>query len=73
MYIPVFHQAFMDEEQMLNWINHCLAPLLPNPSSGKRSLLVIDSYKAHTTSAVLDRLLELNVDLAVIPGGMVMA
>ena len=60
----------MDEDQILNWINHCVAPRLPSKSSGKRTLLILDSYKAHITHAVRDRFNELKFDIAVIPGGM---
>lgn len=63
-------QAFMDEDHMLNWINHCFAPRLPSKSSGKRTLIILDSFQAHITHAVRDRFDELNVDIAVIPGGM---
>ena len=63
-------QAFMDEDHMLNWINRCFAPRLPSKSSGKRTLIILDSFQAHITHAVRDSFDELNVDIAVIPGDM---
>ena len=58
----------MDEDCMLDWIRHCFAPSLPPISSGKRTLLVLDSHRAHITAACYQLFNELNVDVVVIPG-----
>ena len=60
-------QTFMDEDCMLDWIRHCFAPFLPPTSSGKRTLIVMDSHRAHITAACYQIFNELNVDVVVIP------
>ena len=64
----IVRQAFMDENCMIDWIRHCFAPSLPPLSSAKRTLLVLDSHRAHITAACYQLFNELNVDVVVIPG-----
>ena len=65
----IVRQAFIDEDGMLDWIRHCFSPYLPPISSGKRTLLVLDSHRAHTTAAYYQLFNELNVDVVVVVPG----
>ena len=55
----------MDEEIMLQWVDLVWEPA----TEGKRGLLVLDSFSAHTTNNVKKGLKQINTVPFVIPGG----
>ena len=54
----------MDSDLMLDYIDRVLVPSL----RGRRTLLLLDKYKAHSTEVVLRRLTENNITPMFIPG-----
>lgn len=63
--IAVQEKAWMDETLMLRWINEIYLPF----TGRERSLLVMDSFRAHITDDVKKQLRRGNVVPAIIPGG----
>src|SRR6185437_9893421 len=62
-------EGYMNSDEMIFWIENIWnrrAPLSVNP----RSLLVLDSFRGHTTDPVKTRFKEKNTNIAVIPGGL---
>ena len=55
----------MDEEMMLEWIDLVWEPA----TEGQRAMLVLDSFSAHITPAVKQKLKSINTVPLVIPGG----
>src|SRR6266496_4380022 len=62
-------KGWMNEDEMGWWIENIWMQHA-RQGSNPRSLLVLDSFTAHKTDAVKNRLYEKNTDLAVIPGGL---
>jgi len=58
-------KAWMDEAMMLEWIDLVWEPA----TEGQRAMLILDSFSAHITPAVKQRLKEINTVPVVIPGG----
>ena len=57
-------KAWMDEEMMLEWIDIVWEPA----TEGRRAMLVFDSFSAHVTPAVKQKLKDINTVPVVIPG-----
>ena len=62
-----FHkQGWMDESGVKEWIRECL----PRTRNHEQSLLVWDSFRAHSTDDVKVALRQREIDVAVIPGSL---
>jgi hypothetical protein len=62
-------QEWMNEEEMIWWIENIWTKHLQRGSNPK-SLLVIDSFSGHKTDTIKKRFREKKTDLAIIPGGL---
>ena len=60
--------GWMNEEEMIYWVENVWVKRAPR--SNPRSLLVLDSFKAHLVDPVKRRFDEKRTNLAVIPGGL---
>jgi len=67
IYIRANEKGWMNENEMLWWIETIWTSR--NPFSNSRSMLVLDSFRGHTTNPVKNQLVEKNTNIAVIPGG----
>ena len=65
VFIRAQEKAWMDESVMLEWIDLVWEPA----TEGRRALIVHDSFSAHLTVAIKQRLKEINTVPVVIPGG----
>ena len=65
VFIRAQEKAWMDEPMMLEWIDIVWEPA----TEGRRALLILDSFSAHITPAIKERLKEINTVPVVIPGG----
>ena len=65
VFIRAQHKAWMDEAMMLEWIELVWEPA----TEGCRAMLVLDSFSAHITHAVKQKLKDINTVPLVIPGG----
>ena len=65
VFIRAQSKAWMDEEIMLEWINLVWEPA----TEGQRAMLVLDSFSAHITPSVNQKLKSINSVPVVIPGG----
>lgn len=63
----VQHNAWVDEEVFIDWIENVWKPFIKNKSG--HFLLLMDQFKAHMTSKVLQALSELNTTVLFIPAG----
>ena len=61
--------GWMDSRLVEDWLK-CVWQRRPGALLGLKSLLVLDSYRGHTTEAVKKQLKDPRTDLAIIPGGM---
>jgi len=59
----------MDERVMMEWIARVLRPWAEDAPAHIRPLLLLDSYRCHTTARVVDAIIGLGVDLIHIPAG----
>ena len=55
----------MNDQLMIKYLGEVVAPYL----NGRNGLLLLDSYGAHCTQAVLDKMASINLTCAIIPGG----
>jgi hypothetical protein len=62
-------EGWMNEGEMIWWVENIWTKR-SQQGSNPRSLLVLDSFTAHKTNAVKNRLYEKKTNLAVIPGGL---
>lgn len=72
--VTVQEKAWMDEKLMLVYLQEIWRPYVDWVTEevglpGTISLLVMDSFRAHTTEAVKDTLEEMNTTAPIIPGG----
>ena len=67
IYIRVNEKGWMNEEEMLWWIENVWVSR--NPFNNSRSMLIMDSFRGHIVNSVKNRLAEKNTNIAVIPGG----
>ena len=72
--VKVQQKASMDEKLMLVYLQKVWRPYINQVAeelglTDTTSLLVLDSFKAHTTDAVKETLEEMNIKAPVIPGG----
>lgn len=67
--IRVNPAGWMNENEMIWWVENIWTKRA-NRGNNPKSLLVLDSFKAHKTDAVKQRFHEKRTDLAVIPGGL---
>ena len=58
----------MDESGVKEWIHECLL----RTCNHEQSLLVWDSFRAHLTDDVKAALRQRKIDVAVIPGGLIL-
>jgi hypothetical protein len=65
----VQENAWMDETCMLAWIEVVLRPWAESAPNDIRPLLILDSYRCHSTERVTDAIHHLGVDCVHIPGG----
>jgi hypothetical protein len=65
----VQENAWMDERLILEWVEKVLKPWAEESPEEIRPLLILDSYRCHTTTMVCNAINELGVDLVHIPGG----
>ncbi|KAG8196096.1 hypothetical protein JTE90_007834 [Oedothorax gibbosus] len=63
-------KGWMDEDGVVDWISKVLDQI-PGPALGKKSLLVWDSFRAHLTDKMKEKVKEsLRTSQVVIPGGL---
>jgi transposase-like protein len=60
--------AWMDEELMLQWLDKVWKPVT-EARQGKKTLLLLDVYAAHMTSAVMQVFANLNTEVEFVPNG----
>ncbi|CAG8746035.1 17419_t:CDS:2, partial [Acaulospora morrowiae] len=65
-----FHEkGWMDEERMMSWTCD-FAKKRPGSYNKEPVLLVYDSFKAHLTNNIKEKMKKTNTDLVIIPGGL---
>lgn len=69
VHVKVQPKGWMDEKLMKWWCSNVWEQR-PNGSLKKNSLLVMDTFSAHTTDSVKERLHDNRTALAIIPGGL---
>ncbi len=69
VYVSVNQKGWMNEEEMGKWLENCWARR-PGAIFSPKSLLVMDSMRAHLKDSVKDRCKRVNTSLAIIPGGL---
>jgi len=62
--------AWMDEDQMLFWVEKILKPYILTAPDGVEPMLFLDAYRAHMMSSVVDAIQDLGVKVLHIPGGV---
>lgn len=65
MHVELQESGWMTEKIMVKWLDSIIAP----HTCHRPCLLVMDSFAGHTTQALRQKLEELNITPAVIPGG----
>ncbi len=60
--------AWMDEVVMLAWVNEVLAPYIAAAPDGVVPVLVLDSYRCHMMTSVVQKIQELGEEVMHIPG-----
>jgi hypothetical protein len=61
--------AWMDEEVMIAWVKEVLAPYVTTAPDHFVLILILDMYRCHMMSSVVQMIQELGVDMQHIPGG----
>jgi hypothetical protein len=61
--------AWMDEEVMKAWVNEVLAPYVATAPDHVVPILILDMYRCHMMSSVVQMIQELGVEVQHIPGG----
>jgi hypothetical protein len=59
----------MDEEVMKAWVNEVLAPYVATAPDHVVPILILDMYRCHMMSSVVQMIQELGVEVQHIPGG----
>ena len=67
IHIRANEKGWMNEHEMLWWIETVWTKR--NPFGNSCSMLVLNSFRGHTTNPVKNQLVEKNTNIAVIPGG----
>lgn len=67
--VRAHENAWMNSDLFVDWVK-TVWEKRPGAMLAKRSMLVLDSFRGHTTEEVKDRLSRNGTDLVVIPGGM---
>jgi len=62
-------RAWMDEQVMIRWVKEVLAPFVSAAPPGVIPLLILDSYRCHLMSSVVDLIEDIGVQVEHIPGG----
>ena len=61
--------AWMDEEVMIAWVKDVLAPYVATAPDHVVPILILDMYRCHMMSSVVQMIQELGVEVQHIPGG----
>ena len=61
--------AWMDKEVMIAWVNEVLAPYVATAPDHVVPILILDMYRCHMMSSVVQMIQELGVEVQHIPGG----
>jgi hypothetical protein len=61
--------AWMDEDVMIAWVNEVLAPYVATAPDHVVPILILDMYRCHMMSSVVQKIQELGVEVQHIPGG----
>jgi hypothetical protein len=61
--------AWMDEEVMIAWVQDVLAPYVATAPDHVVPILILDMYRCHMMSSVVQMIQELGVEVQHIPGG----
>ena len=61
--------AWMDEEVMIAWVKEVLAPYVATAPDHVVPILILDMYRCHMMSSVVQMIQELGVEVQHIPGG----
>ena len=61
--------AWMDEDVMHTWIEKVLAPYVKGAPPNVRPVILLDSYRCHIMSSIVDLIVGLGVHVKTIPGG----
>jgi transposase len=61
--------AWMDEEVMIAWVKDVLAPYVATAPDHVVPILILDKYRCHMMSSVVQMIQELGVEVQHIPGG----
>ena len=62
-------RAWMDEKCCLQWVEKCVKPWSEKAPPGVLPLLLLDQYKCHLQTAVVNAIHDLGVEIEYIPGG----
>jgi hypothetical protein len=62
-------RAWMDEIEMLQWVDEVITPWASTVPSGIVPYLLLDSYRCHMMSSVVERIQDLGIEVEHIPGG----
>jgi len=65
----VQNKAWFNEEVMLHWVEHVLAPYVATAPVGIIPILFLDSFKVHLLGIVANAIQSLGVQVEFIPGG----
>ena len=65
----VQQKAWFNEDVMLHWVEHVLAPYVSTAPAGIIPILFLDSFKVHLLGSVTDAIQNLGVQVEFIPGG----
>ena len=69
MYYACQESAWMDERVMRVWVQRVLKPYVEEVPLHITSLLILDSYRCHTTPTVVSEIQALGCEIEIIPGG----
>ena len=70
VFIRTNAKGWVNEEEMIWWINNIWSKRTSNQLLNPRSLLVLDSFRGHLVDSVKQKFYEKSTNIAVIPGGL---
>ena len=70
VFIRTNEKGWVNEEEMIWWIENIWSKRSSDQLLNPRSLLVLDSFHGHLVNSVKERLNEVHTNMAVIPGGL---
>jgi DDE superfamily endonuclease len=61
-------KAWVDERVMLNWVETVLRPYVKKAPEGVHPIIILDSFRCHMMTSVVDAIKELGCEVENIPG-----